>query len=326
MKVAKKQLLLGAITMSAVVIFASVFLVWAQLQPVDSSSKVIQRVVITKGESVTSIAQKLEDKGLIRSALFFKVVIRFMGIGNQLQAGSFELSPAQPPTVIATTLTQGTEDIWITILEGWRNEETAEYLAEQELTEFDKEVFLEELTMGQNIVFPETYLVPREMSEEQLAELFSTQYMSFTFGNQDKLVPPDGYTYDEMVVMASLIQREARTYEQMQHVSGILWNRLELGMPLQVDATLQYIKGKDASGKWWSTPLAADKQLQSPFNTYLNSGLPPSPICNPGKDALLAAANPLDVDDLFYLHSPTGEMYFAQTLEQHNANINKYLR
>ena len=127
--------------------------------------------------------------------------------------------------------------------------------------------------------------------------------------------------------MASIVQREARDKTQMQNVAGILWNRLEIGMPLQVDASLQYVRGFDEVDQtWWAVPLAVDRARESEFNTYLNAGLPPAPICNPGFDAIEATLNPIDSDNIFYLHAPDGTIHYGETLDQHNANIQQHLR
>ena len=136
-----------------------------------------------------------------------------------------------------------------------------------------------------------------------------------------------GKTVEEVVILASLIQREASTLEQMKMVSGILLNRLEIGQALQVDATLQYLAGQNqTTGKWWISPSPALKQSDSPFNTYLNPGLPPSPICNPGLDALTAAVYPTKSNNLYYLHDDSGRMYYSQTYDEHLRNIERYLR
>src|SRR5690606_9313849 len=106
---------------------------------------------------------------------------------------------------------------------------------------------------------------------------------------------------------------------------GILQNRLDLGMPLQVDATLQYIKAKGGEN-WWPTPLAVDKELESPYNTYKYPGLPPGPIANPGLNALRAAAQPTQSEYLYYISDRQGNMHYAVTYDEHLANVNKYLR
>ena len=140
-------------------------------------------------------------------------------------------------------------------------------------------------------------------------------------------VAASGKDISEVVTLASIVEREGRSFEDMRHVAGILQNRIDLGMPLQADATLQYIVGKDKqTGKWWEQPSIEVKTSTSLYNTYKYPELPPSPICNPGLNAIKAVLDPVASDDLFYIHAPSGEAYYAETLEEHNANIDKYLR
>lgn len=297
------------------------FWVSQQLQPVTYSTDELpdQKFIIKKGESVTSIANRLQETGLIKNARVFSYMVRIYKLTPQIQAGTFTVSPSQTPKVIAETFTKGTEDLWVTFLEGWRVEEYADYLAAQEdLTNFDKENFLFLAKPLEGTLYPDTYLIPKEMDEEVIISLLTNTFETKT---------TDLTIDDETLVLASLVQREAKEYEDMRRVAGILKNRTEIGMPLQVDATLQYAKGYDAQkDMWWAPPLAADKSIVSAFNTYMNKGLPPSPICNPGLDALEATLDPLQSDDLFYLHANDGNMYYAETLDGHNDNINRYLR
>lgn len=203
----------------------------------------------------------------------------------------------------------------------------ADYLAAQDLSAFDKQLFLQKTATLEGTLYPDTYLVPREIETTTLISLLTNTYKNKVATPLASEFQASTLTEVEVLTLASLIEREAKGYEQMRHVAGILFNRLEIGMPLQVDATLQYAKGFNAvSGTWWTPPLAADKQLTSAYNTYQNPGLPPGPIANPGVDAIKAVLDPLEVDDLFYLHAPDGSFHYARTLEQHNANVNKYLR
>ena len=110
----------------------------------------------------------------------------------------------------------------------------------------------------------------------------------------------------------------------MRLISGIIRNRLEIGMPLQIDATLQYIRGDEDN--WWPVPRSEDKKIESPYNTYQNVGLPPTPIATPGEDAIKAALNPLDTDCLFYLHDSRGNIHCSTTYEQHKKNVRYYLK
>ena len=294
--------------------------------PVSSGERQAQTFIIPKGQAVITIGERLTEAGLIKNPLIFRAVVVQQDLGTKIQAGSFSLSPNMSTVEIAQALTQGTEDVWITLLEGWRAEEMAAYLTKkEELTAFDAQEFIDSAAAYDGTLYPDTYLIPREMTAEPLVLLLVNTFEArMTSKLSDELAATDR-DFEDILVMASIVQREARDPEQMRHVAGILWNRIDIGMALQVDATLQYIKGTPS--EWWPTPLSADKQLVSAYNTYQNPGLPPGPISNPGLDALRATADPLEVDDLFYIHDPvTGSMYYATTIEEHNQNVNKYLR
>jgi len=279
------------------------------------------RFVVSKGQGIAAIGAKLEEAKLIRSKYAFRLYVQLNKLDTKIQAGSFTLSPTQSTPDIAQTLTEGTEDVWITLLEGWRREEIAEYLETIDLSEFDKAKFLELTATSEGYLFPDTYLVPKEITTTALVNLFTTTF-------EKKLATVGDFTDAEakrLVILASLVEREARGSEQMRHVAGILENRLKINMALEIDATLQYVRG-NVAGEWWAPPRAADKELKSPFNTYRNPGLPPHPIANPGLSALQAVHTPLESDDFFYLHAPTGEIYYAETYESHLVNVARYLQ
>jgi UPF0755 protein len=176
-------------------------------------------------------------------------------------------------------------------------------------------------------LFPDTYLIAKESTAETIVSLLlNTFEQKVLIGFADEIAAAKR-DFDQVLILASIVEREARGLEEMRHVAGILENRLELGMALQADATLQYIKGYNPSTEsWWSPPRAADKNLESPFNTYLYPGLPPQPITNPGLLAISASLKPLETDNLYYLHGADGEIHYAHSLEVHNANVRRYLR
>jgi UPF0755 protein len=218
------------------------------------------------------------------------------------------------------------DDVWVTLLEGWRAEEMARELKTKLSTTFDEDEFITLAKEKEGTLFPDTYLFPKETTASTIISTmentFKKRYAEVVqeVGKTDRL-------QDEVIVIASLLEREARDPVEMKTVAGVFENRLRLGMPLQVDATLQYAKGYNRTlDTWWAEPSAADKQVVSPFNTYMYKGLPPGPICNPGKAALIAAAKPDRTDYLFYISDRTGQMHYAKTLEEHNANIAQYLR
>jgi UPF0755 protein len=308
------------------IISGFLYLRWLS-QPVNLSDTSVERFIIPRGQAVTVIGERLTAAGLIKHPLVFRLIVRQENLGDKIQSGSFDLSASMDTREIANTLTQGTQDVWITILEGWRAEEIAQSLSLQDLDNFDENEFLQIARPLEGRLFPDTYLIPREISSQQIVNLLVSTFDRKIVNDLENEIIASSRNFEDIIVMASLIEREARDYQQMRHVSGILWNRINIGMALQVDATLQYAKGYDGvRNTWWSPPLAIDKQINSPFNTYRNPGLPPAPISNPGVNAVKAALNPLQVDDLYYLHAPDGSMYFAKTLDGHNANINRYLR
>ncbi|MBD3279371.1 MAG: endolytic transglycosylase MltG [Candidatus Pacebacteria bacterium] len=296
-------------------------------QPVDQSNLKTQRFVIPKGQTVKTIGQRLQQAGLIKNPYVFLLAVQSKDWQTKLQSGTFELSPSMSVWQIARELTQGTNDLWVTIPEGWRREELAQSLAEQDLTHFNEAEFLELTTGLEGQLFPDTYLVPKEMSTQTLVNLLLNTFEKKVSQNLASEIEQADHDLTALLTMASIVEREARGQEQMQMVADILWRRLELGMPLQVDATLQYIKGyHETQQTWWAPPTAADKKLDSPFNTYLYPGLPPRPICNPGLGAIQAVLSPQANDYLYYLHDRQGQIHYATTFEQHQQNINQYLR
>jgi UPF0755 protein len=292
-----------------------------------SQSKATVRFVIPKGQAISIIGQRLEEEGLINNAYVFRLAVKLNNLGTSIQAGSFDLSPSLTTSEIATHLTTGTEDTWITILEGWRVEEIAESLDSQDLDNFDAEEFIELASQSEGMLYPDTYLIPREMSTENIHSMLLNTFERKIIQDLSEEISSSDRDFEDVLIMASLVEREARNYEQMRKVAGILWNRIDLGMPLQVDATLQYIDGYSTTQQsWWAPPSIAQKKSESVFNTYQKTGLPPRSIANPGLNAVKATLIPQDSDDIFYIHANNGNMYTARTLEQHNVNINKYLR
>jgi UPF0755 protein len=252
------------------------------------------------------------------------------GLSKKIQAGSFKLNQSMTVTQIAQTLTQGRLDFWITILEGWRREEIATYLekayAENGL-QFDRGLFLSLTQDKEGYLYPDSYLLPlTATTQTAVNQLTNTFDQKVTTGLADQIAA-NSLSLNQILTLASLIEREAKTDASRKMVAGVLLNRLDIGMPLQVDATLQYAKGYDAQKQdWWAPPLSADKAIVSPFNTYQNPGLPPAPICSPSFSSIQAALNPTPSDYFYYITGNDGQMYYAQTLDQHNTNINRYLR
>jgi UPF0755 protein len=298
---------------------------WAS-SPVCSSNCQNEIFIVKKGESLGEIAQNLEEEGLVHSSLAFQFIAAKLGITRQIQAGDFRLNPKMSPEEIARELTLGTLDRWITLVEGWRREQMAVVIAtelEGEESQFNEEGFLNLTKNLEGKLFPDTYLVPKDADASRVVEMLTTNFEKKTTGLEID---------QRALILASIIEREARYDEDRPIVAGILLNRLNGGMPLQADATLQYAKAnvkcqtENGECDWWAEISAGDKKLNSTYNTYLYQGLPPAPICNPGLASIEAALNPRETDYWFYLSDSEGQMHYAQTLKEHNVNIEKYLR
>jgi len=291
------------------------------MSPVNFANKESIVFVVQKGSGLKEIAGKLEEAKLIKNRIIFFLYARLGKYEGKIQAGDFRLSPSMNVKEIAGNLTHGTLDIWVTVTEGRRATEIAEILKEKIPTyNFSWKNIL---VSNEGYLFPDTYLIPKdtniEMVISQMRNNFEQKYSEVNTSNS-KL------TKTQIIILASLIEREAITNAEKPIIAGILLNRLNAGMALQVDATIQYAKGQNAVNKKWWEPVTVQeyKSVISPYNTYLQPGLPPGPISNPGLEALRAAANPTDTDYLYYMHGKNGQIRYAKTLQEHNENIQRY--
>lgn len=306
-------------------VFLLVWFTGAQkaVNPLDTQS---QMFVVARGQSVASIGRALKNQGLIHSELVFKLETNRLGMAKQIQAGTFKLSPSMNLPDLIKTLTKGkVVDFWVTLLEGWRREEVASELSQafkQHDLAFSEQLFLELTNKYEGHLFPDSYLIPITASEKTVADLLIATFNDRT-SNLSLAANSQGLSETEVITLASIVEREARQHESRRMVAGILLNRLELNMPLQVDASLQYIKGK--AGNWWPEPLAADKSIDSAYNTYLYPGLPPGPIANPSLSSIQAVVDPVDSDYLYYLTGNDNAMHYAKSYEEHLDNIDRFL-
>ncbi len=296
-----------------------------------ASQKTAKIFVVKPGQPLTQIAGNLEKAGLIKNAIAFRFLISQMGIEKTIQAGDYRLYTNQSARDIAKQLVHGALDVWITFPEGLRVEEQAVRI-EQKLNtpendnyHFDKKQYISLAQEG--FMFPDTYLVPKGATAKDLADKLRGTFdqkvdsQLLTKGAKNNLTPM------QLITLASIIEREAKTDEEKPTIAGIIINRLKAGIALQVDATVQYAMGYDsAKNSWWPQVSVADyKSVISPYNAYLNPGLPPGPICSPGLSSIEAAANPQDTPYVYYLHDSKGKIHYAKTGAEHADNIKKYL-
>lgn len=317
----QKFLVLISIILTAAVLFS---LWWNQaIKPADPTDKIPVTFTVKKGESARSISERLKNQGFIRSSLAFFIRARFTGLGNDIQAGQFILTPSMDMDTIATTLTHGTIDVRVTIPEGWRNEEIALKLTQG--FGIPESEFLKVSSEG--YMFPDTYFIPQDASAAAIAKLMLDNFNKKLSAFDENKIKKKGLTLKEIVAIASLVEREASHDEDRPLVASVILNRLKIGMKLDIDATIQYALGYQQKEKsWWKKELTLDDiNIQSPYNTYRNAGLPPSPIANPGIEALEAVYNAPDTDYIYYISDATGKIHPAKTIEEHNTNISKYL-
>jgi len=289
---------------------------------------------IVKGSGLNKISSDLFQKGLVKSSLIFKIQVLKTGLGPKIQAGEFFLSPAETPLEIAEKLTRGRFDKKITVIEGWRAEEIGEYLVKEginiNLAEWKKEITQRGI---EGYLFPDTYFISKNASPQKIIDTFTANFRK-NFSEELKMeAQKKGINEHQVVILASLIEREVSQEKDRPIVAGILLKRLAKGWPLQVDASLQYVIANErcflqsSKCEWWPKKISQnDKENKSPYNTYLYKGLPPGPICNPGLSAIKAVVFFQESPYWFYLSDSLGNIHYAKTFEDHQKNVKYYLK
>lgn len=323
-------------TIGIVVLIIFLFICFEIYIPVKPGDKESIIYTVEKGWSESQIAKDLQEKGIIRSSYFFNFYVLTSLQHAQLKAGEYKISASMSTYKIAKKMAIG--DVLkanIVIFEGWTEDDIAEYLEGRELC--SKEEFLnltkkdysrdfefladkpEDLDL-EGYLFPDTYEIAKD---ETCQGIFYD--MLINFGK--KLTPEireeiksQNKTIFDIVTMASMLEKEVRTLEDKKIVSGLLWKRIEIGMPLQIDATINYITGKN-------DPSASikDTRIDSPYNTYKYYGLPKGPISNPGMDSIDAAIHPEFTKYLYYLSGINSQTIFSKTFKEHSAAKAKHL-
>ena len=300
---------------------------------------------VKPGEGVKSIAANLVDKDLLESSFFFETYIWRSENETRLQAGVYELNRGMSIVQIVDKLIGGdivSKEKNIKLLEGWTIADMDEYFTKNKILEegefikkvghdqhlsfdFEKSDYLDDSQIGINLegyIFPDTYRIFEGATSEEILKKTLDNF-------NDKLSPElraeiksQNKSIHEIITLASIIEKEVFLEEDMAIVAGILYKRMEIGMRLEVDSSVNYISGKSDPSVTY-----ADLQIDSPYNTYKYDGLPPGPICNPGLQAIIAAIRPKESPYLFYLNrQDTGETIFSKDFNEHIRNKNKYLK
>ncbi len=308
----KGYLMLGA----GIFLFAAA----VALSRAPSDFPVGNTVRIQAGQSLQSVTLSLYRSHVISSPILFRSAVILFGGERSIIAGNYLLDSRENIIGLAWRLVQGRFHIGmakLTIPEGSDAFQIADYL-QSTLQNFDKAAFLELAKKQEGYLFPDTYFVSPSAAPQDIISI-----MRDNFDRKIASLPElksSSHPLSEIITMASILEEETNTPEARRMVSGILWHRIALDMPLQVDSAFAYVNGKNTYDL-----TANDLKIDSPYNTYVHAGLPPGPISNPGLDVISAALHPTQSDYLYFLSSKDGTMHYAKTFEEHKSNKIKYL-
>ena len=313
-----------ALLVSIALLVVAFLLLYSELFGPPSQDDVEQfEFIVSPQDLEGDIAEKLEEAGLVRHAIAFRIAH-----GNEtIRPGGYRVSLSMDAWTIADTLSRAPYLAWVTIPEGLRKEEVADLLA-RELAWSEEEVAtllsasIAEAELSEGIFYADTYLIPSDQTPEQVASRFHARLEDAVAPYADEIAE-HMLSWGEILTLASIVEKESAKNDKPM-VAGILLNRIERDMMLQADATLQYIKGNEED--WWPTPQSEDKYLESPYNTYQHVGLPPQPIASPSLDSILAVLRPQATSCLYYIHDSRGRIHCSRNYAGHVANIDLYLR
>jgi UPF0755 protein len=278
-------------------------------------------LTIVKGESTSDAATQLAEAHIVSHASSLELILRLSGASGKIQAGTYLFESKENAFAIAHRLASGAyglPPISITFPEGVTVRDIAAKVSEV----LSPDVANDVRTSGkpqEGYLFPDTYQFTGDATADSILKTMRANFDAKT-ASLSADVQASGHSLADIVTLASLVEKEARTDENRRIVAGVLWNRLAKHMPLQVDAVFGYINNRDTY-----SPSLADLQIDSPYNTYLHGGLPPGPICNPGLVSILAAIHPTVTKYLYYLTDRNGVMHYATTYAEHQVNQQKYL-
>ena len=306
-----------------------VIIVWILFGPAGDSSQV-EIFIVPQDTLGFNLPKSLQEQKFIKNAEAFQFLFDILAEDKEIQSGGYRLNKKMYAWEVLNKMTGKPDLLWITISTCQRKEQIGEKLAntldwnKDKLNEWNNLYTDTQLEYFEGVYYPDTYLIPIDESASQVAQRFIDRFNEKFAPLADEFLSKN-IKWTTGLKIASLIAREAGGLEDMKIISGVIWNRLDKDMLLQIDATMQYTLGKKADGSWWGPVDLGEKQKDSPYNTYLYKGLPPTPICSPRIETIEAALNPETTDCLFYLHDRGKQIHCAKTFEEHKANIKQYL-
>jgi UPF0755 protein len=312
--------ILFGLIISIFILIIGIFFFPAEIITADEKEDVV--IKIEKDQSVNEIARILKEQGIIRSVAAFKIYMRITGDDRSIMPGDYLFRSRASLAGTGYRISHGDykiEQRKIIIPEGTSTAEIA-LIIQKEYPDFDAQDFIEKSRQYEGYLFPDSYELFQSTSTEIVLKTLRDNFEQKTMEVR-KEAEEKGLIFEEVVNMASILEEEGKSKDDREIISGILYNRLNSKIPLQVDATFRYINAKTTKDL-----TLADLKIQSPYNTYVNTGLPPTPITNPGLESIRAAINPKNSEFLYFLTGNDGSMHYSHTFEEHVQNKNKYLK
>lgn len=316
------------------------------LEKPASNDKGEVNFIVEQGELPAEVAARLEREGLIEDADAFILLLKCRHAAERIQAGDHIMRRNMTMDEVILSLQRGTtRGVAVIIRPGWRAEQIADYLDTVNLPQFDKQEFLDIVQKGraeysflqdrksnaspslEGFLFPDTYQVLQAITAEQLVNRLLYEFDQRVTPEMRAKAQDQGLTLHEAITIASIVERETVKAEEAPMIASVYLNRVRAKTYLNADPTVQYAIGFVPETKqWWKTPvtLAEYQRVISPYNTYLNPGLPPGPIAAPSMNSIQAVLDPAQTDYFYFLATGDGGHIFARTLEEHNANLAKY--
>lgn len=275
-----------------------------------------------------NLTEELYSKNMIKNISAFNFMKNKLFKKFVLKSGGYHLSTNLNSWQLLSKLNGKQDLVWINIYFCPRKEQVGEKLAEslgwnqEKLLKWNS--LYKDTDYYEGVYYPGSYLIPVDDSVEDIAKRFINNFNE-NFSKLSDQYLSKNIKWTTGVKIASLIAREAAGRDDAKKISGIIWNRLNQDMRLQIDATMQYTLGKNKNGSWWGGVSLDEKMNDSPYNSYLHKGLPPTPICSPNLEFIEAALNPEETECIFYIHDSNRQIHCAKTYEEHKRNIVKYL-
>lgn len=333
--------------LALVAVIAAVATFSVKVNRAISTKSVPVEFTVPRGLDSKSIAEKLQDEGVLNAPWVFVIYVRLYDAADKIQAGEYLLDRNMSIAQIVDVLSQGkviSDERSLTVIEGWSNRQVADYLDQRNI--FAREEF--EAALGadyefefeaakkfgyEGFLFPDTYAISKNAQPSDLITKMLANFEIKLNADLRGALADSGRDIADLIILASIIEKEVgrnkniltdedrvALQRERELVASVFYNRLKIGMPLESDATVNYVTGKSDR-----SVLIADTKIDSPYNTYRYRGLPPGPIGNPGLGAILAAISPAESDYYYFLNKPDGEAVFSRTFAEHVSNKNKYL-